>query len=102
MEIQRELDDYEKERTMLEEQEEKTEQDYARMAELKSREMQLNTELNGLLEKGDPQLSMDNLAHVIELWTKIPAAKIREQEFQRLSQLEGRLKSPHHRPGPGG
>ena len=93
MEIQRELDDYEKERTMLEEQEEKTEQDYARMAELKSREMQLNTELNGLLEKGDPQLSMDNLAHVIELWTKIPAAKIREQEFQRLSQLEGRLKS---------
>ena len=93
MEIQRELDDYEKEHTMLEEQEEKTEQDYARMAELKSREMQLNTELNGLLEKGDPQLSMDNLAHVIELWTKIPAAKIREQEFQRLSQLEQRLKS---------
>ena len=29
----------------------------------------------------------------IELWTKIPAAKIREQEFQRLSQLEVRLKS---------
>ena len=63
------------------------------MAELKSRELQLNTELNGLLEKGDPQLSMENLAHVIELWTKIPAAKIREQEFQRLSQLESRLKS---------
>ena len=42
--------------------------------------------------KGDPQLSMENLAHVIELWTKIPAAKIREQ-FQRLSQLEVRLKS---------
>ena len=54
MEIQRELDDYEKERAMLEEQEEKTEQDYARMAELKSRELQLNTELNGLLEKGTP------------------------------------------------
>ena len=36
---------------------------------------------------------MENLAHVIELWTKIPAAKIREQEFQRLSQLEVRLKS---------
>ena len=86
MEIQRELDDYEKERTMLEEQEEKAEGDYARMAELKSKELQLNTELNSLLEKGDPQLSMENLAHVIELWTKIPAAKIREQEFQRLSQ----------------
>ena len=94
MEIQRELDDYEKERTMLEEQagQEGAEPDYERMAYLKSREMQLNTELGALLEKGDPQLSMDNLAHVIELWTKIPAAKIREQEFQRLSQLEERLK----------
>jgi ATP-dependent Clp protease ATP-binding subunit ClpC len=93
MEIQRELDDYEKERTMLEEKEEKEESDYARMAELKSRELQLHTELDGLLAKGDPQLTMENLAHVIELWTKIPAAKIREQEFQRLSQLEQRLKS---------
>ena len=93
MEIQRELDDYEKERTMLEEKEEKAEGDYARMAELKSRELQLHTELDGLIAKGDPQLSMENLAHVIELWTKIPAAKIREQEFQRLSQLEERLKS---------
>jgi len=93
MQIQRELDDYEKERTMLEEKEEKAEDDYARMAELKSREMQLNTELTALCEKGDPQLSMENLAHVIELWTKIPASRIREQEFQRLSQLEQRLKS---------
>ena len=92
MEIQRELDDYEKERTMLEEKEEKVEGDYARLAELKSREMQLGTELSALCEKGDPQLTMENLAHVIELWTKIPASKIREQEFQRLSQLESRLK----------
>jgi len=92
MEIQRALDDYEKERTMLEEKEEKAEGDYARMAELKSRELQMHTELDGLIAKGDPQLSMENLAHVIELWTKIPAAKIREQEFQRLSQLEERLK----------
>ena len=94
MQIQQELDDYEKERTMLEEsQQDGGEPDYERMAFLKSKEMQLNTELTALCEKGDPQLSMENLAHVIELWTKIPAAKIREQEFQRLSQLEQRLKS---------
>ena len=94
MEIQRELDDYEKERVMLEEQatQEGAEPDYERMAFLKSKEAQLSTELNALLEKGDPQLSMENLAHVIELWTKIPAAKIREQEFQRLSQLDQRLR----------
>ena len=93
MEIQREREDYEKERTMLEEKEEKEEADYARMAELKSRELQLNAELQALCAQGDPQLSMENLAHVIELWTKIPASRIREQEFQRLSQLEERLKS---------
>ena len=93
MEIQRELEDYEKERAMLEEKEEKEEADYARMAELKSRELQLNAELQALCAQGDPQLSMENLAHVIELWTKIPASRIREQEFQRLSQLEQRLKS---------
>ena len=92
MKIQREMEDYDKERTMLEEKEEKVEEDYARMAELKSRELQLNTELTALCEKGDPQLSMENLAHVIELWTKIPASRIREQEFQRLSQLEQRLR----------
>ena len=94
MEIQRELDDYEKERNMLEEQsaQDGSDPDYERMAFLKSKEMQLHTELDALLEKGDPQLSMENLAHVIELWTKIPASRIREQEFQRLSHLESRLK----------
>ncbi len=92
MQIQREMDDYAKERAMLEEKEEKSEEDYARMAELKSRDLQLSTELSVIDEKGQPQLTMENLAHVIELWTKIPASRIREQEFQRLSQLEERLK----------
>lgn len=95
MEIQRELDDYEKENAMLEElaAEDGAEPDYERMAFLKSKRAQLNTELRALREKGDPQLAMENLAHVIELWTKIPASRIREQEFQRLSQLDIRLKA---------
>jgi len=95
MQIQRELDDFEKERAMLEEQnaQEGAEPDYERMAYIKSRDLQLHTELDALLEKGDPQLTMENLAHVIELWTKIPASKIREQEFHRLSLLESRLKT---------
>jgi len=94
LEIRRELDDYEKERTMLEEQADSDngEMDYQRMALLKSKELKLNTELAALTDKGAPQLSMENIAHVIELWTKIPAARIREQEFQRLSQLEDRMK----------
>ena len=92
MEIQREMDDYELERSMLEEKEEKSEEDYARMAELKVKELQLKTEYDALCANGDPQLTMENLAHVIELWTKIPASRIREEEFQRLSQLADRLK----------
>ena len=94
MQIQRELDDYEKERMMLDEQVAQgvAEPDYERMAFIKSRELQLHTELDVLLEKGDPQLTMENLAHVIELWTKIPSSRIREQEFQRLSQLDQRLR----------
>ena len=91
MQIQRELDDYAKERALLEEQSNE-EPDYERMALIRSRELQLRKEQEILLEKGDPQLSMENLAHVIELWTKIPASRIREQEFQRLSQLNTRLK----------
>ena len=94
MQLQRELEDYAKEQTMLQEKADNGgEPDYERMAFLRSREIQLRTELDALLEKGDPELTMENLAHVIELWTKIPAARIREQEFQRLSTLEERLKS---------
>jgi len=95
MEIQRELEDYEKENAMLEElaADDGAEPDYERMAFLKSKRAQLGSELQVLLDKGDPQLAMENLAHVIELWTKIPASRIREQEFQRLSQLDSRLKS---------
>jgi len=91
MEIERELADYYKERDMIENQTD-GEQDYARLAELKVKEYQLSNELDEIKAKGEPQLTMDNLARVIELWTKIPASKIREEEFKRLSELSQRLK----------
>ena len=40
-----------------------------------------------------PELGLDNLARVIELWTKIPASSIREDELEHLAGLEGRLKA---------
>ena len=88
-EVLREIQDCAKEREMLEGAEEPN---FERMAELKSKEMQLQSELDQLTAKGEPQLTMDNLARVIELWTKIPASKIREEEFKRLSELDQRLK----------
>ena len=66
---------------------------YQRLAELKSREAQLNAELEVLKAKGNPPLTAAHLARVIELWTKIPAAQIQEPEFERLAKLEERLKS---------
>ena len=88
-EVLREIQDCEKEREMLEGAEEPN---FERMAELKSKEIQLQGELDQLTAKGEPELTMDNLARVIELWTKIPASKIREEEFKRLSELDQRLK----------
>ena len=65
---------------------------YARIAELRSREMRAEAELNELRALGTPELTMDNIARVIEMWTKIPASKIKEAEFRRLNELEDRLK----------
>ena len=89
MELRREIEDYGKERELLQGAEEP---DFERLAELKSLEMKAQNELDALCAQGDPQLTMDNLARVIELWTKIPASRIREDEFRRLSELDKRLK----------
>ena len=89
MELRREIEDYDKERELLQGAEEP---DFERLAELKSLTMKAQEELDALCAQGDPQLSMDNLARVIELWTKIPASRIREDEFHRLSELDKRLK----------
>ena len=101
MELKRDLENitFERETLMSAEPEEgkeftpeELEQRYARIAELRSQEMRLQEELAEIEKKGAPQLTMENIARVIEMWTKIPASKIREEEFRRLSELEERLK----------
>ena len=67
--------------------------DFEKLAELRSRDLQLKDELSRIEAKGMPELTADNLAHIIELWTKIPASNIRADEFERLSGLAGRLKA---------
>ena len=89
MELHREIEDYDKECELLQGAEEP---DFERLAELKSLTIKAQEELDALCAQGDPQLTMDNLARVIELWTKIPASRIREDEFRRLSELDKRLK----------
>jgi len=69
-----------------------TANDYARLAEIRSMELRLTNELELLEQRGAPALTLDNLARVIELWTKIPASSIREDEYKRLAELDARLK----------
>ena len=66
---------------------------YARIAELRSQELRIGNELDALRAKGTPQLTMENIARVIEMWTKIPASKIKEEEFKRLAELDQRLRA---------
>ena len=73
-------------------QPDKADADFARMAELRSRKLQLEKEIAVLEEEPKPVLTMENLARIIELWTKIPASKIRAQEYEQLENLDTRLK----------
>ena len=66
---------------------------YERIAELRSKEMQREQEIASLELEGKPELTMDNLARIIELWTKIPASSIREDEFECLAELGDRLRA---------
>ena len=91
--LKKERADYELEMNMLTERAEKTQEDYARMAELRSRNLQLNGEIALLEEEPKPVLTIDNLARIIELWTKIPASKIRAQEYEQLLNLDAQLKT---------
>ena len=87
--LEKEKADLDKEREMLLSAET---DNFERLAQIRSREMQIADEQARLNAKGRPVLTEQNLARIIELWTKIPAANITEDEFVRLGQLHSRLK----------
>ena len=89
--FRRELDNLAGEREKLL-SDEGSSRDYERLASIKSREIQLQDELNKLEAQSAPPLTVEHLARVIELWTKIPASQIQEAEYERLAKLEDRLK----------
>ncbi len=99
--LRKERDDLDLELKMLSENAEPTESDYARMAELRSRNLQLGQEIALLEEEPKPVLTMENLARIIELWTKIPASKIRAQEYEQLLAARYPPQAAHRRTGRG-
>ena len=90
-ELKKERDDYELELRMLNEDAEN--QDYERLAILRSKLMQLASKIEALEALPKPAVTMENLARIIEMWTKIPASKIKAQEYQQLKNLPDRLKA---------
>ena len=89
-EKRKEKADYELEIKMLTEDTEN--EHYERLATLRTNVLRLDKEIAELEAKPAPTLTMENLARVIEMWTKIPASKIRAQEYEQLRTLEERLK----------
>jgi ATP-dependent Clp protease ATP-binding subunit ClpA len=90
--ISKALADLDKERELLL-ADSGSDSNFARLAEIRSSSLQLTDEQMQLRAKGRPALTEENLARVIELWTKIPASSIREDEFRRLAGLHTRLKA---------
>ena len=89
-EISKEMADLAKEKEVMMAAD--TEEAYERLANIRSMELRLEAEQHQLQQQGVPALTAEHLANVIELWTNIPASRIQEQEFERLSKLEDRLK----------
>ena len=90
-ELKKERDDYELELRMLTEDTEN--QNYERLAILRSKLMQLAPQIEELEQLPPPPVTMENLARIIEMWTKIPASKIKAQEYQQIKGLSDRLKT---------
>ena len=68
-------------------------EDYQKAAELKAKECALVEEINKLNESGiDTTLTIENIAEVIEDWTKIPVKSLTETESEKLLNLESRIK----------
>ena len=93
LEARKELDTLKQEETEMESASTNEAIDYEAVAERKTRIAQLEAELPAKqAAASEIQVTMDDLARVIELWTGIPAVKIRETEYVRLATLEEELK----------
>ena len=90
-ELKKERDDYELELRMLNEDTEN--QNFERIAHLRSKILQITPQIEELEKIPAPAVTMENLARIIELWTKIPASKIKAQEYQQIKGLSDRLKA---------
>lgn len=69
-----------------------TDEDFQKVADLKTQECKIMEDIDALSKKMKPRnLTLQDIATVIENWTKIPVKKITEAETQKLLNLETNL-----------
>ena len=67
-------------------------EDYQKAAELKTQECSLLEQIDALKKRMKPkELTVQDIANVVENWTKIPVNKITEEETKKLLNLEENL-----------
>ncbi|MEF9865193.1 MAG: AAA family ATPase [Oscillospiraceae bacterium] len=90
VETQKKIDTMEAEEA--EQEQRKEGPDFERIAVIKSELIRLNDALPKLKETVEQiEVTMEDVARVIELWTGIPAVKIKEAEYDKLLHLQDRL-----------
>ena len=89
--LKKERDDYELELRMLTDDTEN--EHYERLAVIRSKLCQLAEQIEQLEQIPPPSVTIENLARIIELWTKIPASKIKAQEYEQIKGLADRLRT---------
>ena len=68
--------------------------DYERLAKLKTEIAQTEQKVEAVKQEAEKaEVTLEDLSKVIELWTGIPANKIRETEFKKMASLEDSLKA---------
>ena len=88
--LSKELEKVQAEKAELDQAE--TDEEFQKLADLKTQECKLIEDIDNLKKKMKPKnLTLQDIATVIENWTKIPVKKITEAETQKLLNLETNL-----------
>lgn len=65
---------------------------YEKAAKIKEEQCKIQSKLDDLMKKQKPkEVSFDNLAQVVELWTKIPVTRVKQTETEKLLNLRDNL-----------
>ncbi len=92
--VSKEVNDLRAELSSLENKETKEEEDYRRIAEIKTSLFQKEAKFEELSRERDSLTLTDaEIARVIEVWTGIPATNISENEFRKIQRLEESVKT---------